>query len=89
MHSILPAQPSSLEEKLASPDAPSDETLSHSKKDVESRTSPNISGVFDNERDLVTHVISVADDPSLNPWTFRSFLIGLSLSTFGSVLGKH
>lgn len=38
-------------------------------------------------RDLVTHVISVEDDPSLNPWTFRSFFIGLGLSTFGGVLG--
>ncbi|KAG1829215.1 OPT oligopeptide transporter protein-domain-containing protein [Suillus subalutaceus] len=43
-------------------------------------------GVLSNERDIATHVISVDDDPSLNPWTFRAFFIGLGLSTFGGVL---
>jgi len=28
--------------------------------------------------DLVTRVISVEDDPSLNPWTFRTFFLGRS-----------
>lgn len=45
-------------------------------------------GVLDNERDLVTHVISVHDDPTLNPWTVRAFVVGLGLSAFGGVLGK-
>ena len=45
--------------------------------------------VLRNERDIVTHVISVYDDPSLNPWTFRSFFIGFGLSAFGGVLGKR
>lgn len=40
------------------------------------------------ERELVTHVISVDDDPSLNPWTFRSFIIGLGLSAFGGALAE-
>ncbi|KAG1807603.1 OPT oligopeptide transporter protein-domain-containing protein, partial [Suillus subaureus] len=45
-------------------------------------------GVLSNERDIATHVISVDDDPSLNPWTFRAFFIGLGLSTFGGVLAE-
>ncbi|KAI6019141.1 OPT oligopeptide transporter protein-domain-containing protein [Pisolithus marmoratus] len=43
--------------------------------------------VFNNERELVSYVISTDDDPSLNPWTFRSFFIGIGLSAFGSALG--
>ncbi|GLB40284.1 putative oligopeptide transporter [Lyophyllum shimeji] len=44
--------------------------------------------VLENERDLVTHVIGVADDPSLNPWTLRAFIIGIGLSAFGGVLAE-
>lgn len=44
--------------------------------------------VLNDARDLVTHVISVEDDPELSPWTFRSAIIGLGLSCFGGVLGK-
>ncbi|OJA15807.1 hypothetical protein AZE42_12110 [Rhizopogon vesiculosus] len=43
--------------------------------------------VLSNERDIATHVISVDDDPTLNPWTFRAFFLGLGLSAFGGVLG--
>ena len=28
------------------------------------------------------------DDPTLTPWTFRSFILGLVLSAFGGVLGQ-
>lgn len=45
--------------------------------------------VLENERDIATRVISVADDPSLNPWTIRAFVIGIGLSAFGGVLGKR
>jgi hypothetical protein len=38
-------------------------------------------------QNLATRVISVEDDPSLNPWTFRTLFIGIGLSTFGGVLG--
>jgi hypothetical protein len=31
--------------------------------------------------DLVTQVINVEDDPSLNPWTFRTFFLGTLLYT--------
>ena len=67
------------------------EKIHFSKTDVESTTCADVnnSGVLQNERDIVTHIISVGDDPSLNPWTFRSFFIGLGLSTFGGVLGKR
>src|ERR1700712_2999539 len=37
-------------------------------------------------RDLVTEILLVEDDPSLNPWTFRMWFIGLGMSVFaGSV----
>lgn len=32
--------------------------------------------VVDTAEDLVTRVIAVEDDPSLNPWTFRTFFLG-------------
>ena len=45
-------------------------------------------GVLDSEQDIATHIISVHDDPNLNPWTLRAFVVGLGLSAFGGVLGK-
>ena len=44
-------------------------------------------GILSDARELVTHVISIEDDPSLNPWTFRTLILGIGLSTFGGVLG--
>ena len=44
--------------------------------------------VLSTERDIATHIVSVHDDPTLNPWTIRAFVIGLGLSAFGGVLGK-
>lgn len=43
--------------------------------------------VLHDERDIVTNVVSISDDPSLNPWTFRAVVIGIGLSAFGGVLG--
>ncbi|TID18028.1 OPT superfamily oligopeptide transporter [Venturia nashicola] len=37
-------------------------------------------------KDLITEVIHAEDDPSLNPWTFRMWFIGIGLSTFGGTL---
>lgn len=67
----------------------SDEKSYHEKQDVETATTEAEStvAVLQDERDIATHVISVSDDPSLNPWTFRAFIIGIGLSTFGGVLG--
>ncbi|KZV71079.1 OPT superfamily oligopeptide transporter [Peniophora sp. CONT] len=44
--------------------------------------------VLQDERDIATHVISIDDDPSLSPWTFRSFVLGIGLSAFGGVLAE-
>jgi hypothetical protein len=44
--------------------------------------------VLTTERDIATHIVSIHDDPTLNPWTIRAFVIGLGLSAFGGVLGK-
>ncbi|KAG2078169.1 OPT superfamily oligopeptide transporter [Suillus decipiens] len=52
----------------------------------EAETDENV--VLQNEREIATHVISVDDDPSLNPWTFRAFFIGLGLSAFGGSLAQ-
>jgi hypothetical protein len=45
--------------------------------------------VLSDARDLVTHVISVEDDRTLNCWTFRVLVIGVGLSAFGGVLGTR
>ncbi|KAG1832083.1 OPT oligopeptide transporter protein-domain-containing protein [Suillus variegatus] len=52
----------------------------------EAETGENV--VLQNEREIASHVISVVDDPSLNPWTFRAFFIGLGLSAFGGSLAQ-
>ena len=54
-----------------------------SEVDIES-TNENLR--FDNEQDIA-RIISLDDDPSVNPCTFRSFLLGIGLVTFGSILG--
>ena len=45
-------------------------------------------GVLESERDIATHIVTIHDDPTLNPWTLRAFILGLGLSAFGGVLGK-
>ena len=52
------------------------------------RNSNSSFGVLDSERDIATNIISVHDDPNLNPWTLRAFVVGFGLSAFGGVLGK-
>ncbi|KAI0001375.1 OPT oligopeptide transporter protein-domain-containing protein [Russula compacta] len=88
MESPLAAEPSLSSKNQTDLDAPDKLSEKHSTADVESTTGTDDSDVLQNERDLVTHVISVEDDPSLNPWTFRSFFIGIGLSTFGGVLAE-
>jgi len=67
-----------------------DEKLSDIQGDVESANVDPRSNeaVLSNERDIATNVISVDDDTTLNPWTFRAFFLGIGLSTFGGVLGE-
>ncbi|KAI0049000.1 OPT oligopeptide transporter [Auriscalpium vulgare] len=57
-------------------------------KDPETTTDSDTSEVLENEHDLITHVISLDDDPSLSPWTFRAFFLGIGLSAFGGVLAE-
>ncbi|KAJ5832835.1 peptide transporter MTD1 [Penicillium riverlandense] len=40
----------------------------------------------DTAEELVTNVLHVDDDPSLNPWTVRTVFLGVGLSVFASVL---
>ena len=63
----------------------------YAKADVEnvSESDDDDGHILSDARDLVTHVISVEDDPTQSPWTFRTFIVGLGLSTFGGVLGKN
>jgi hypothetical protein len=78
------------------PAAPSEKSLSTSDEksfdrqgDIETATvdADSEEAILSDERDIATNVISVDDDPTLNPWTFRAFFLGLGLSAFGGVLG--
>jgi hypothetical protein len=33
-------------------------------------------------RDLVAEILMVEDDPTINPWTFRMWFIGIGMSVF-------
>ncbi|KAI6120172.1 OPT oligopeptide transporter [Pisolithus croceorrhizus] len=62
----------------------SPEGISHVSWDAEAGP---VSGREGNDT-VVSHVVSTDDDPSLNPWTFRSVFIGLGLSAFSSALAE-
>ena len=88
-HTPLAAGPSLSNENEKQADFEiSEKVPSYSTTDFESITGAD-STVLQNERDIITHVISIYDDPSLSPWTFRSFFIGIGLSAFGGVLGER
>ncbi|THY02860.1 OPT superfamily oligopeptide transporter [Aureobasidium pullulans] len=42
--------------------------------------------IVETAEDIVNQVLSVEDDPTLNPWTFRMLFLGFGLSIFASVL---
>lgn len=67
------------------------EKLFYTEADVEAASNQHIDDTSDvvlhTEREIATHIISVDDDPSLDPWTFRAFFLGLGLSAFGGSLG--
>ncbi|KAG2106875.1 OPT oligopeptide transporter protein-domain-containing protein [Suillus cothurnatus] len=70
---------------------PSKKTLSTSDKSFDSEgniDADSEEGVLSDERDILTNVISVDDDATLNPWTIRASFIGLGLSAFGGVLAE-
>ncbi|KAJ7455304.1 OPT oligopeptide transporter protein-domain-containing protein [Mycena galericulata] len=58
--------------------------------DIETANEPSTEefAVLEDERDIATHVITIADDETLNPWTFRALILGLGLSAFGGVLAE-
>jgi len=89
-HDSLPT--STNPEELLSDDKASspEEKAYYAKTDVESTQELEDSDdlVLADERDVATHVITIEDDPSANPWTFRSFFIGIGLSAFGGVLAE-
>lgn len=59
------------------------------KGDIETAHAPSTEfAVLEDERDIATHVITVTDDETLNPWTIRVLILGLGLSAFGDVLGS-
>ena len=65
------------------------DTFRQGHRDITSAHDSDIDfGVLDSERDIATNIITIHDDPTLNPWTFRAFVLGFGLSAFGGVLGK-
>jgi len=89
MDSILDTQPSLSKKGL---DAPRDSSTSKEEHDVTEKELEPVSYfdvTLENERDLVTQVLSVDDDTSLNPYTFRAFFLGFGLSALGGALGKY
>jgi len=60
-----------------------------SEKVVEVTDDYDSNEVLQDERDIVTRVLSVDDDPTLSPWTLRAFVIAIGLSVFAGALGKH
>ncbi|KAJ7126834.1 OPT oligopeptide transporter protein-domain-containing protein [Mycena epipterygia] len=71
------------------PSSPIDEKKDF-KGDIETAHEPSTEefAVLEDERDIATHVITVADDETLNPWTIRVLILGLGLSAFGGVLAE-
>ncbi|KAK3682188.1 OPT superfamily oligopeptide transporter [Podospora appendiculata] len=43
---------------------------------------------LDTPLQLVTNALDITDDPSESPYTFRAFIIGLGLSSFGAVIAE-
>lgn len=88
---IIEKAESSVDEKAGSSVVSEKEGISVEERirDVECSSEPETNGgVLDNERDIITRVIEVSDDASLNPWTWRAFIIGIGLSAFGGVLAE-
>jgi hypothetical protein len=90
---IIPeGQPPLLKEKQdAVPMSSKINIVTVSEKVLDSEVADDSGGtdVLRDERDIATHVISVEDDTSLSPWTYRAFIIGSGLSVFASALGEY
>lgn len=83
-------QISSVDEKQDTLSDPfSDQNVEQNKTMVESLTPAAPNDIEDTDsdekvqaetaEDLVTHVLHVDDDPSVNPWTFRMLVLGMCL----------
>lgn len=64
------------------------ENLSVSDSDAREKVRPK-KDRLKSARDLVTEVLLVEDDPSVNPWTFRMWFIGIGVSVFGGYVDIH
>ena len=92
MDPILEAQPPLLKERQdAVPMSSNEKVVIVSEKVLDSEVADvrSVTDILRDERDIATHVISVEDDTSLSPWTWRAFIIGIGLSIFASALGKY
>ena len=88
MDSYLEDQLSLSKENLDTPHLSLDEKYV-SEKVVEVTDDYHSNEVLQDERDIITRVLSVDDNPSLSPWTLRAFVIAIGLSVFAGALGKH
>lgn len=52
-----------------------------SREEDSSRRRPPTTG-----REIVAEVLRAEDDPTINPWTFRMWFIGIGLSVFASTM---
>lgn len=73
------------EEKVVSPDYSNgrrlkEESDAKAVADVDVDTDSN--EVISSAAEIVTHVIDVEDDPSINPWTFRMIFLGKGTMIF-------
>jgi hypothetical protein len=86
MDAILEGQPPLFKERQ---DAPHGMVSDEQTPDSEVIVYSDDTDVLINERDIATHVITIDDDTSSSPWTYRAFIIGLGLSVFSGALGKY
>ncbi|KAJ7707539.1 OPT oligopeptide transporter protein-domain-containing protein [Mycena rosella] len=86
---MAPEPRTSMDVSEKPPPSPLDEKKDYS-GDIETAQEPSTedSAILEDERMVATHIVSLHDDPSLNPWTFRVLILGLGLSAFGGVLAE-
>jgi hypothetical protein len=91
MDATLESQPPLLRERQDAPYVIESNEKAVSKKVLDSEVTikSNVIGVLTDERDIVTHVITIDDDTSSSPWTYRAFIIGMGLSVFAGAFGKY
>jgi hypothetical protein len=52
----------------------------------DSKTNATLSKSLSAARDFVTEILSVEDDPTQSPWTFRMWFIGIGVSLFAGLV---